>query len=304
LLGFQKLILHFDRGKIHFRSCWGSPPPLLGYRYRSITPALGSEISTFLNILVWGTAGEPYQTPQDGQGGALTLPSMEFPGPHSPGGGRRVSEFFPDKGCRFAPSCLNCPFPECMEEHPEKKPALLQKELVRERRRRRIIIPAGESYYKSDLWFSPRDIIFDRQQVLWLFEHLAEIREGNWPSRPTGYMEPKVQKSPSRHAPFEAPVGIAAELLVRLENAGQDGAMCKMVFVYGEPEESIARHWHISVEAVRRRIDRVLLFCCGWKRKNTYRQSWRYSSWAKQVNYRANLGEKTPVSGSEMPAEP
>lgn len=148
-----------------------------------------------------------------------------------------------------------------------------------------IIKPAKKPYSGSDLWFSPRDIVFNREQVLWLFEHLSIIREGGWPPRPTSYVEPNVQKSPSRHAPFETPVAIAAELLVRLENAGQDGAMCKMEFVYGEPVESIARHWHISEYIAGRRINRALNYCCGWKRKRIY-----YQRWTKQVNYRAIHG--------------
>lgn len=28
-----------------------------------------------------------------------------------------------DTGCGFAPSCLNCPFPECMEDNPAQRQA-------------------------------------------------------------------------------------------------------------------------------------------------------------------------------------
>jgi len=124
----------------------------------------------------------------------------------------------------------------------------------------------------SDIWWAPREIFFTRPQVLWLFEHLPTIREGNWPSRPTSYTDPNVQKSLSRHAPFETPIAIAAELLKRLENAGQDGAMCKMEYVYGETVESIARHWHLETDTVDRRIRRALSYCCGWRRKKIYEQ--------------------------------
>lgn len=122
----------------------------------------------------------------------------------------------------------------------------------------------------NEFWWPPREIYFTREQVIWLFEHLPTIREGNWPPRPTSYIEPNVQKSPSRHAPFETPVQIAAEMLIRLENAGQDGAMCKMEFVYGESPESIARHWHIHPDVVEWRVERALNYCCGWKRKKFY----------------------------------
>lgn len=133
----------------------------------------------------------------------------------------------------------------------------------------------------NDLWWAPREIYFTREQVIWLFEHLPAIREGNWPPRPTSYTEPNVQKSPSSHAPFETPVQIAAELLVRLENAGQDGAMCKMEYVYGEPAESIAKHWHLPGWVIQRRISRALNYCCGWRRKKM-----RYPAWRKQNDYR------------------
>lgn len=137
----------------------------------------------------------------------------------------------------------------------------------------------------SGLWFAPKDILFTRDQIIWLFEHLPSIREGNWPPQPSSYTEPKVQKSRSRHAPFETPVAIAAELLIRLENAGQDGVMCKLEFIYGESRGSIARHWHISEYDVGRRINRALNYCCGVKRKREYRQ-------------RGQNGVITPLFGS------
>lgn len=194
-----------------------------------------------------------------------------------------------DKGCEFAPSCLNCPFPTCLHELPGKKTQLRKRGKEPKR-------PTAEFYTGSDRFWPPRDIRFTQEQVFWLFQHMDIIREGNWPPRPSSYIEPNVQKSPSRHAPFEAPISIAAELLVRLENAGQDGAMCKLVYIYGEPVESIARHWHIPPWVAQQRIDRALHYCSGWKRKRTYRQGWSYSSWVKQRNYRAITGGGNPRS--------
>lgn len=125
----------------------------------------------------------------------------------------------------------------------------------------------------SNIWWPPRAIIFTREQVIWLFEHLPSIREGRWPPQPSSYdVETRVQRSRSRHAPFETPVAVAAELLIRLENAGQDGAMCKMEFVYGESRASIARHWHTTEERVGRRIERALDYCCGLRRRKVYEQ--------------------------------
>ena len=40
-----------------------------------------------------------------------------------------LPEEFPyeDKGCEFSPSCLNCPFPECLEEEPWGKEKFLKR---------------------------------------------------------------------------------------------------------------------------------------------------------------------------------
>lgn len=127
----------------------------------------------------------------------------------------------------------------------------------------------------SALWYEPRQIIFSHEQVLWLLDHIQILRDGKWPPRPaSGYVEPNIQKSPSRHAPFETPVQVAAELLARLGKAGQDGAMVKLMYCYGEDDETIARHWHITVDTAKRRINRAINYCCGWRRKGDYRQKW------------------------------
>lgn len=38
-------------------------------------------------------------------------------------GGKNLNGYkgagYKDTGCGFAPSCLNCPFPECLEDNPE-----------------------------------------------------------------------------------------------------------------------------------------------------------------------------------------
>lgn len=124
----------------------------------------------------------------------------------------------------------------------------------------------------TDRWFAPKDICFTIEQVIWLLENLSAIREGNWPPRPSGYVEPKIYVKHGHHAYYEVPVMIAAELLVRLENAGQDGAMARMLYVYGEDEGAIARHWHTTSDIVTYRINRALRYCSGWKRRRAYEQ--------------------------------
>lgn len=123
-------------------------------------------------------------------------------------------------------------------------------------------------------WYSPGEIVFTREQTLWVLEYLRSMLEGQWPVRPTNYTEPKVQKSPSRHAYFETPIQVGAEMCLRLRKARQDGAMCRLRYVYDESIACIAEHWRISEEMAESRIERAFDYCCGEKRKGTYWQRW------------------------------
>jgi len=136
----------------------------------------------------------------------------------------------------------------------------------------------------SQVEYSYKEFTFTLEQVKWALANLSTLKNGEWPREPTGsgYQDWAFKsKGTKTEASFVKPALIAAEIEIRLENAGQDGAMCKMEYIYGEDEGSIARHWHLPVWVIQRRIDRALNYCCGWKRKKM-----RYSGWSKQKDYR------------------
>jgi len=125
----------------------------------------------------------------------------------------------------------------------------------------------------SDAWFAPYEIHFTLEQVEWIMENMEELMAGVWPPEPTSYTDPVAQQHhATQHASFEKTIEVAGEVNARLENAGQDGAMCKMMYVYGEDIATIAKYWHLGNTMTEKRIDRALHYCCGWRRKGEYRQ--------------------------------
>lgn len=115
--------------------------------------------------------------------------------------------------------------------------------------------------------YRPRDIVFDRQQVLWLIEWLELLQQGSWPPDPreTGYTEaPKVQTSPSTRAPFEGPVQVAAEVTSRLESCGDAGQALRH-----EVEHGLTAYELLSPPARR-----ALNYCCGVNRRRETFARW------------------------------
>lgn len=119
-----------------------------------------------------------------------------------------------------------------------------------------------------DEWYSPKEITFTRDQVLWILRHLEMMREGNYPPEPSsGYTEPLGKKRTRRGAYFETPCVIVAEVDWRLERTGIDG---KLLLA-----EVKAEYTYFSQEAWT-----ALNYISGWKRKKT-----PYSQWKASRNY-------------------
>lgn len=115
----------------------------------------------------------------------------------------------------------------------------------------------------AELWWEPRQIVFNREQVLWLLAWLLSIREGNWPPDPryTGYTDTAgVTKTRSYRAPFEAAALVAAELDARIRACGQDGEMLLAYHCYGMEATRIAKLVKMDEERVMRRIKRALRY--------------------------------------------
>lgn len=128
----------------------------------------------------------------------------------------------------------------------------------------------ASTYYLPDgtsvEWFSPRECIWDRQQVKWILAHLGLLKAGYWPPDSTGRESVKTHKK-TRRAYFEVPVEIATEVEARLDRTGRDGLFC-LTFYHGNiSQDRIAQLERMPVEEVGKRISRVIRYISGWSRK-------------------------------------
>jgi len=84
-----------------------------------------------------------------------------------------------------------------------------------------------------DDWYSPGEIRFNREQMMWLIRYLEMLKKGNWPPNPqgSGYIDaPLSRKTGRKGAYFETPCQFAAEVEMRLKRTGADGDMlCEQI---------------------------------------------------------------------------
>ena len=128
----------------------------------------------------------------------------------------------------------------------------------------------------TDIWYEPREIIFSREQMLFLIEFLPLLIEGIWPPNPqgSGYTEvPNVQRSRSRHAYFETPCQIAAEVEWRLNRTGIEGKLLVSEIRQG-----------LMLEELQPESRNALNYISGWRRRTQ-----DYSGWKKQRTYRGKV---------------
>lgn len=157
---------------------------------------------------------------------------------------------------------------------------------------------------KSELYWVPQQIVFNRKQVLWLLPWLPSIREGGWPPDPryTGYTDAlSVMKTRSHRAPWEEACLIATELDARIEACGQDGEMLHAYYCHGLELTRIARLVKMDEGQVTRRINRALRYIASgpdrrWhdtpKRKaQTYQEFISHRGPAQQLRRGSFLGQ-------------
>lgn len=75
--------------------------------------------------------------------------------------------------------------------------------------------------YERDAWWSPGQIIFTKEQTLWLIKYIPVISLGMWP--PQGDSVPT--KSRQSKAPFELPILVWVDLEARLKCTEADGLL-------------------------------------------------------------------------------
>lgn len=143
--------------------------------------------------------------------------------------------------------------------------------------------------------YQPQDINFDRPCVEWILEHYRTLSSGFWPGvRPSsGYTElPSKSRRGIHRAPFENPVLVAAEVMLRVKKCGLDGYLVEEKYIDLKSEEDIANERGLDAEDISRRINKVLWYCASgrlprWvdtkRRKGQTYEGWKGHSFKAKV---------------------
>lgn len=120
-------------------------------------------------------------------------------------------------------------------------------------------------------WYSPGEIRFQRDEMIWLVSWLGFLENGKWPPehKETGYTGSHT--SSGHRAPFEDPSGFAAEVNCRLRTTGEAGEA-----LVDEIQGGITDYEGLCSPAKR-----ALNYISGWRRRKS-----SYKAWAKQAKYR------------------
>lgn len=115
-----------------------------------------------------------------------------------------------------------------------------------------------------DCWFSPGEIRYTREQVLFILENTEILKEGLWPPEPkeTGYTD-EGKHPVACHAPYEVACMIIGEVEARLKSCGEAGEALADEAKYIE-----------LIDCLSRPARRALNYVSGFRRR---RQS--YSRW-------------------------
>jgi hypothetical protein len=127
----------------------------------------------------------------------------------------------------------------------------------------------GHEYYET------YEVQFCRFQMLWLLANLLILKDGRYPpGTASGYIDLHLEsnKTLTGRASFETPVGLAAEVEIRLDRCGLDGVILKAVVMWGEAPDRLAKGLKMEYQDVLRRQERALQYISGWRRRRiTYK---------------------------------
>lgn len=166
-------------------------------------------------------------------------------------------------------------------------------------RRKAPLAAAPQPSYRfstNGTWYSPGEITFRRNHVLFLLQHLNLLREGSYPpsGKETGYTETGTGIKGRQFKPggkFETAAGLAAELDLRIQKAGQDGIFLEFIYGSDFPDKQflvahLANALGMETWDIERRIHTALSYVGSgsdrrWhdtpKRKGkSYKQFWQH----------------------------
>jgi len=116
-------------------------------------------------------------------------------------------------------------------------------------------------------WWSPYKISFIHNQILWLLNHIRDLRVGDWPPDPdrsSSYTEAQLAKHRGEYRAYiENIASIIGTVERRLLKTGMDGAMAYLAYACGLSYKEIARLFHISNNEVVNRVDSAIKYCEG-----------------------------------------
>ena len=144
------------------------------------------------------------------------------------------------------------------------------------------MMDSTESDVKDVEFYTIRELRFTQRQMLWITRNLYNIRLADWPVEPDNHVEiisPSKGKRQlphktlkTRSARFERAAQIAAEIDWRLNQCktkhGDYGLLYLEVYMYGHDISEVAKRHSLSEDVVNHRIDQVLRYISGWRRKS------------------------------------
>jgi len=124
-------------------------------------------------------------------------------------------------------------------------------------------------------FYSPGELVFSRDQCIWLIANWGFLEDGKWPTKPSVYSEAlNVMQTKSGKAPFEWACLVRAELSFRLKTTKEAGEA-----LFDEVQGGITNY-----ELLSRPAKKALNYISGFRRRKQ-----TFSQWKKYNRKRVSL---------------
>ena len=126
-------------------------------------------------------------------------------------------------------------------------------------------------------WYSERDIVYCPHQIIWVLEHLSELKTGFWPEKPlTEEQERNYLPSLGKvatiisgghgNASLERILCIVADVESRIKKTGWDGDVLRTYYCGGYDDISeLANEMGEPIDKIERAIKNSLRYVRGWR---------------------------------------
>ncbi len=151
-------------------------------------------------------------------------------------------------------------------------------------------------------FYTPREVYFNKETILWLLQYRDSLRGGYWPVDPAGNIDnrPMGKVPVGQKAPFVTPIECVAELSIRLEKCGLDGLILLMIECWNESDETISKYLSIPVWSVTKRANCALKYISsGPNRRWQDTKKWEGLSYKDFKKARGKGKVKIGLSGED-----